>query len=57
MARTKGTLNKKKSPPPETTLLRAEERLTFIANLIVDQLIDDQKRNYELLAELIHHYE
>ena len=52
MARTKGTLNKKKSPPPETTLLSAEERLTFIANLIIDQVFDDKKNDYELLKKL-----
>ena len=57
MARIKGTKNKKPSPPPETTLLDDYERLDFIANLIIDQVFEDQNKDYELLKELIQYYE
>ncbi|MDT4876291.1 hypothetical protein FQZ97_1117200 [compost metagenome] len=42
MARTKGSQNKKQSPPPTTVTLTTEERLTYLANLIVDRIMLDQ---------------
>lgn len=53
MARTKGSKNKNSSALPEYSALPTEEKLTIIANLIVDRIFDDQHTDNELLMELM----
>lgn len=42
MARPKGSRNKNSSALPQYVDLTTEERITLLANLIVDKIIDDQ---------------
>ena len=42
MSRVKGTKNKKSSEPPIASKLSTEERIKFLANLIIDRIIEDQ---------------
>lgn len=48
MARTKGSKNKNSSALPEYSMLPTEERITLIANLIIDRVIDDQQNGKQL---------
>jgi hypothetical protein len=52
MARTKGSQNKKLSPPPLTVALTTEERLTYLANLIVERILHDQQQDQSLLRKI-----
>jgi len=57
MARIKGTKNLHPSPPPETILLSDEERLTFLANLIIDRVFSDENTDFKLLDRLVQSHE
>lgn len=52
MARKPGTQNKLKTPPPKTVLLTTEDRIAYLANMIVDRIQEDQLRDSTLLAKL-----
>jgi hypothetical protein len=49
MARTKGSTTKNPAAVPDTVMLTTEERVEFLANLIVDRMIEDQADGQELL--------
>ena len=49
MARQKGSKNKNLSVQPETISLSIEERIDFLANIIVDRIMDDQSDGQKLL--------
>ena len=52
MARIKGSQNKKLAPPPITVTLTTEERLIYLANLIVERILSDQQKDQSLLRKL-----
>lgn len=52
MSRPKGSKNRNSSAQPEYTTLEIKERLTVIANLIVDRIIEDQQQGSPLLKQL-----
>jgi hypothetical protein len=54
MGRTKGSLNKGIAPIPDTISLTTEERLQFLANLIVDRIIEDQSDSKRILKKIGH---
>lgn len=46
--------NSKTSPKqPETLTLSVEERLEFLANIIVDRIMDDQASDQKLLKRIL----
>lgn len=49
MSKTKGATNKMKAGHPEFLDMPPEERLVFIANLIVDQILEKPESMSELL--------
>ena len=57
MERIKGIKNLHPSPPPETILLDDQERLTFIATLIIDYVFQDESNGFDILDELVQYYE
>ena len=57
MSRIKGFKNLHPSPPPETILLDDQERLTFIATLIIDYVFQDESNGFDILDELVQYYE
>jgi len=42
---------------PDTIQLSTEERIKFIANLIVDRIIQDEKDNFALLEKIDTEYD
>ena len=52
MGRRKGSKNKKPTVDPLHTVMTAEERLEFLANLIVDRIEEDQVSGYVLLGQI-----
>lgn len=52
MARIKGSPNKQQSPPPITVTLTTDERITYLANLIIDRILEDQLKNRPLLRKV-----
>lgn len=52
MARTKGAKNKKPTIDPLHTTMSGEERLEFIASLIVEGIEEDQESGLELLKKI-----
>lgn len=52
MARTKGAKNKKVAIHPLHTAMSVEERLEFIASLIVEHIESDQTADYALLKKI-----
>jgi hypothetical protein len=52
MTRTKGSLNKQPLNHPDFLDMPSEERLEFVANLIIDQLLELQQSDAPLLKEL-----
>ncbi|PKL31104.1 hypothetical protein CVV43_04085 [Candidatus Saccharibacteria bacterium HGW-Saccharibacteria-1] len=42
---------------PDTIQLSTEERIKFIANLIVDRIIQDEKDNFALLEKIDAEYD
>ena len=52
MGRRKGSKNKKPTIDPLHTVMTAEERLEFIARLIVEHIETDQANGRELLTKI-----
>ena len=52
MGRIKGSLNKKSSKRIITSALSSEERIQFIANIIIDRILEDQKNGQPLLTKI-----
>lgn len=52
MGRRKGSKNKKPTIDPLHTVMTNEERLDFLASLIVDRIEQDQANGRELLAKI-----
>ena len=52
MSRRKGSKNKKPVIDPLHTVMTNEERLDFLASLIVDRIEQDQANGRELLAKI-----
>jgi hypothetical protein len=52
MTRTKGSLNKQPLNHPEFLDMSSEERLRFVANLIIDQVLEIMHSDSQLLKEL-----
>lgn len=52
MSRPKGTHNKRLADTPPTLALTIEERIAFLANLIVDRVEQDKKDGQPLLKKL-----
>ena len=56
MGRLKGSLNKTSGIRPKTSLLSSEERIKFLANIIIDRIVDDQKNGEPLLNKIKEKY-
>ncbi len=54
MGRLKGSLNKNSQSRPSTSSLSSHERIQFLANLIIDRILEDQKNDQVLLKKLPH---
>ena len=52
MGRRKGSKNKKPTIDPLHTVMTNEERLDFLASLIVDRIEENQANGRELLAKI-----
>ncbi len=52
MGRRKGSKNKKPAIDPLHTVMTNEERLDFLASLIVDRIEEDQMNGRKLLAKI-----
>jgi len=52
MGRRKGSKNKKPTVDPLHTIMTSEERLEFIASLIVDRIENDQEGGRKLLEKI-----
>jgi hypothetical protein len=52
MARTKGSKNKNSSALPQYSALSTEQRVTVLANLIVDRIVEDQNNDCTLLKKI-----
>lgn len=52
MGRRKGSINQKPQRVPETVLLTTEQRIEFLANLIVDRIAQDQAAGRKLLKRI-----
>lgn len=52
MARLKGSLNKNSTVRPATSSLSTEERIHFLANLIIDRILEDQRNGQALLKSI-----
>ncbi|HEX8762848.1 MAG TPA: hypothetical protein VF733_03770 [Candidatus Saccharimonadales bacterium] len=52
MGRTKGSKNKDSAFRPATSELSVDERLELVANLIIDQIQEDQKNEQRLLKQI-----
>jgi hypothetical protein len=52
MTRTKGSLNKQPPNHPDFLDMPTEERLEFVANLIIDQILELQRSDIQVLIEL-----
>ncbi len=53
MGRIKGILNKKSYTRPITSTLSIEERICFLANLIIDKMLEDQRNGSVILKTKI----
>lgn len=52
MARIKGSKNKNTSALPQYACLSAQERITILANLIVDKILADQNGSKKLFKKI-----
>jgi len=52
VARTKGSKNKNSSALPDYALLPSNERITVLANLIVDKIYEDLQGKRTILKQL-----
>ncbi len=56
MGRIKGSINKTSGIRPKTSLLSSEERIKFLANIIIDRIVEDQKDGQPLLNKIKEKY-
>jgi len=56
MGRLKGSTNKISCIRPKTSLLSSEERIKFLANIIIDRIVEDQKNGLPLLNKIKEKY-
>ena len=56
MGRLKGSTNKISGIRPKTSLLSSEERIKFLANIIIDRIVEDQKNGQLLLNKIKEKY-
>lgn len=52
MGRLKGSINKTSSERPIASTLSPSERIQFLANLIIDRMIEDQNNGAALLNKI-----
>lgn len=52
MGRLKGSLNNKSKVRPVASTMSPQERIRFLANLIIDKIIEDQKNGQEILKKI-----
>lgn len=52
MGRAKGSVNKNSASIPTTMTMTPAERITFLANLIIDRILEDQKQGMPILNSL-----
>lgn len=52
MARLKGSKNKISTIRPSTSCLSTQERIRFLANLIIDRILEDQRNGQTLLKTI-----
>lgn len=52
MGRLKGSLNNKSNVRPVVSTLSPQERILYLANLIIDKIIEDQKNGQEILKKI-----
>jgi hypothetical protein len=52
MPRTKGSKNKLKAPAVEQFTFTAEQRVKFVANLVIEKIIEDQQFGGKLVSIL-----
>lgn len=52
MARLKGSKNKNSSALPQYAELSTSERITVLANLMVDRILEDQRSDTKLLEKI-----
>lgn len=53
MGRVKGSKNKNTMTRPATSSLTTDERIKFLANLIIDRIREDQKNGRVLLRKIM----
>ncbi len=51
MGRLKGSVNKISSKRPKTSSLSSEDRIKFLANIIIDRILEDQKNGQPLYKQ------
>lgn len=56
MGRLKGSLNKNSKGMVITSSLSPDERIHFLANLIIDKILEDQRQNGILLKKILESY-
>jgi hypothetical protein len=56
MGRPKGSINKTSGIRPKTSLLSSEERIKFLANIIIDRIVEDEKNGQPLLNKIKEKY-
>ncbi len=52
MGRKKGSLNKQPKSLPDTAYLATQQRVEFLANIIIERIQQDQKNGGRLLKKL-----
>jgi hypothetical protein len=52
MSRSQGSKNKQAIAVPDTVLFTTDERIEFIASLIVNRIIEDETNGFSLLKEI-----
>lgn len=52
MSRPKGSKNSQSLATPDTVQFTTEQRIVFIANLIVDRILEDLAKDQPLLKEI-----
>jgi hypothetical protein len=52
MSRPKGSLNKKTKSSPPTLEMSIETRIEFLANIIIERILEDQKNGGALARQL-----
>lgn len=56
MSEHQGSKQSSRLATPDTVLFTTEERIEFIAQLIVERIVEDQNNGFELLKKIEAHY-